>query len=287
MVLVDGAEFPAAVVPTADGGLLYGERLTGRVRLVGPDGVLAERPVAVVDVGDDPEGQRGLLGLAVDPDDPARVFAAWTRGSDGRLVVAQVAPGAERLVWEGPVSSDLANGGRLLWRQGRLVIGVGDLQDRARLDDPGAPNGKVLALDPDGQPDQVAEVLSTGWNNPFALALDADGRVWVADNAGRDGFERFGRGDDDAAARTDLRPAAEPIAPAGLVALGEGRFALCGFVSRELHEVTVDRDGVASLGGVLGPCALEVVALADGRLVVADETSLSVLVSGSRQVGGP
>ena len=277
-VLVEDAAFPAAVAPTPDGGLLYGERLTGRVRRVDAEGRVAAEPVAVVDVGPSPEGQRGLLGLTVDPDDPERVFAAWTRGSDGRLVIGQVAPGPERLVWEGPIPAELANGGRVLWRDRRLVTGIGDLLDRSRTGDPAAPNGKVLSLDPDGPPDQPFEVLSSGWNNPFALALDAGGRVWVADNAGRSGFERFGRADVDGAPRTDLVPADEPVAPAGLVALGDGRFGVCGYVSRELVEVEVDAAGKASYTGrALAPCGVAVVQLTDGRVVVADESSLSVL----------
>ncbi len=279
-VLVAEAAFPAAVAPTPDGGLLYGERLTGRVRRVDAEGRVATEPVAVVDVGPSPEGQRGLLGLTVDPDDPGRVFAAWTRASDGRLVVGQVAPGPERLVWEGPVSAELANGGRVLWRDGRLVVGIGDLLDGERTDDPSAPNGKVISLDPDGPADQPFEVLSSGWNNPFALALDAEGRVWVADNAGGAGFERFGRADIGDATRSDLVPADEPVAPAGLVALADGRFAVCGYVSRELVEVEVDAAGEASYADeALAPCAVAVVQLADGRVVVADETSLSVVAA--------
>jgi len=279
-VLVADAAFPAAVVATPDGGLLYGERLTGQVRRVDARGVVDPAPVAVVDVGPSPEGQRGLLGLAVDPDDPERVFAAWTRGTDGRLVIAQVAPGEERMVWEGPLSADLANGGRVLWRDGRLVTGVGDLLDRSLMDDPAAPNGKVISLDPAGPADQPFEILSTGWNNPFALALDAEGRVWVADNAGRSGFERFGRADVDGAPRTDLQPADEPLGPSGLVALGDGRFGLCGYIGRELVEVEVDAVGEASFTDrVLAPCGLEAVGLADGRIVVADETSLSAIAA--------
>ncbi|MDZ4824867.1 MAG: hypothetical protein SGJ13_00185 [Actinomycetota bacterium] len=58
----------------------------------------------------EPETQRGLLGIAIAED---RVFAAWTRRADDRIVVAQVAPGRERVLREGPPAADLANGGHL------------------------------------------------------------------------------------------------------------------------------------------------------------------------------
>ena len=89
-VLVAEAAEPTALAPLADGGLRYAERVTGRIREVSADGRLRAEPVALVAVVSD--GQRGLLGLAVDQFD--RTFAAWTR-PDGRLVVGQVAGGPD------------------------------------------------------------------------------------------------------------------------------------------------------------------------------------------------
>lgn len=158
VVVVADAPDVAALASTGDGGFLFGERRTGRVRAVDAAGVVEAAPLATLPVRTD--GQRGLLGLAVDP--ARRVFAAWTR-PDGRLVVAEVAPGAERTVWIGPSSADLANGGHLdVDAEGRLLIGVGDLQQSSRIDDPAAPNGKLLALDPDGPPVFVSTLQGRG-----------------------------------------------------------------------------------------------------------------------------
>ena len=49
-----------------DGSLFYTEKETGRVRLVSPDGVIQEEPV--IHLSTDSLGERGLIGIAVDPD---------------------------------------------------------------------------------------------------------------------------------------------------------------------------------------------------------------------------
>jgi hypothetical protein len=63
------------------------------------------------------------------------------------------------------------------------------------VEDPDAPDGKLLALDPAGPGDQRPRQLSGGWNNPFAFAVRGDGA-----RLGRRQFpghnpERSGRGD--------------------------------------------------------------------------------------------
>ena len=272
VTLVADAASPIGLVALADGGFRYGERRSGAIREVDPNGRLRSEPVAQVDVVADP-GQRGLLGLSVDRRNAT--FAAWTRADDGHLVVGQVAPGPIRLVWRGPASADLANGGHLVVApDGRLVIGVGDLQDPARLDDPSAPNGKLLSLDPAGPPDQRPRVLSSGWNNPFAFTFLADGSLWVADNAPGKSPERIGRGDGDGRPR---RPLPGKRAPSALVTIGPGRLGLCGFLDGVLREVRVDRDRAEDPGpAVVGPCLVGAARLADGRLVVASEDRITV-----------
>ena len=272
-VLVADAAFPAALAPLPDGGLLYGERLAGRVRRVGADGRLEPEPLAVLAVST--EGQRGLLGLAVDP--TGRAYATWTQ-PEGDIVVGQVSPGPVRLVWQGPPSSRLANGGHLEFdRRGRLVVGVGDLENGARAADPAAPNGKLLALDPGGEPDQRPAVVSAGWNNPFAYDVGPDGALWVADNAPGDAPERLARGDRDGqpSAVTELEGR---VAPSGLAVVPGRGLAVCGYLTRRLTLHEVDEGRARREGEVLAAdCAVGVVRLADGRLAYADETTIRVL----------
>jgi len=107
-------------------------------------------------------GQRGLLGVSTDP--TRRIFVAYTGTGPGRPIeVAQVVP-AFRLVWAGPESSALANGGHLVYdtRRQQLIIGIGHLGQRAKVSEPNSPNGKLLLLHPDGAPTQHPTVLSEG-----------------------------------------------------------------------------------------------------------------------------
>ena len=269
--LVAEAAFPVALLGEPDGSLLFAERLTGHVRRVAPGGTLDPEPVAAVGVVGAETDQRGLLGLA--RDHRGRLFAAWTRSSDGRLVVGQVDVDPPRLVWEGPLSADLADGGHLaVQADGTLVIGIGDLlQPRDLADDPSVPNRKVLALDPEGPPDQAPRILSTGWNNPFALAVGADGTVWVGDNTGAEGPERIGRGDRPPSEATAMGgPGQGEVVPSALVVLDGNRLAMCTYLGRDLREVDVS-GGRARLTGrtLAAPCATGAARLADGRVALA------------------
>jgi len=273
-VVVAGAADPSAVVALDDGGFRYAERRTGNVREVDRRGRLLTEPIAHVAVRSEP-GQRGLLGLAVDRG--GDTYAAWTRSSDGHLVVGRVAPGATRLVWEGPTSTKLANGGRLAFTpEGRLLIGVGELERPQSTPDPAAPNGKLLSLDPRAEPSQEFRVVSSGWHNPFAFTYARGDRLWLADNAPGNKSERITRGDRKGApvATTgDLRP----LAPSALVPLGKSRLGLCGYVSRVMREIRLDGDRPSPPGRVLvDHCAIAAAMLADGRVVVTDDSSVRV-----------
>lgn len=265
------ARMPVGLLALPDGGVLYGERLTGAIRGVGPDGTPARGIFGRVRVAGEATDQRGLLGLVRAPG--GRVFVSWTRRSDARLVVGELRDDAEpRLVWIGPVSADRANGGSLaILPDGRLMIGIGDLRaDRALADDPSVPNRKILTLDPDAPSTQRPLVLSSGWNNPYAIVVTTSGVPWVADNAGGRAAERIGRADRPAADATAFPRSKLPIAPAGLVDLGQSRLGVCGYVSGTLTEVGA-RSGAADPTGrlVARPCELGAAVRPDGRVVTA------------------
>jgi glucose/arabinose dehydrogenase len=281
--LVARARFPSAMAPLPDGGLLFGERATGRVRRVGPDGRLERTAVAGIEVST--RGQRGLLGLAVDDD--GGIFAAWTNPAE-RLVVARIAPGERQMIWRGPPSSDRANGGRLaIDPRGAVVVGVGDLEQRELVEDPSTPNGKLLRLDPGGGPGQTPEVISTGWNNPFAFAFSPAGHLWVADNAPGKMPERLTRGDETGPVTT----LPSKTVPAGLAFFDDAELLVCGFGSGRLQRYQI-RDDRAIRGGVLArDCRLGVAVLADATVVYATERAIRRLppdsIRGSATRVGP
>lgn len=261
---------PVALVSLGDGRLAVGERRTGRILAVDVSGRDPRTLLATVDVDPSIKGQRGLLGLASIGED---LYASWTRAADGRLVVARVLRGPQRLVWEGPLSADLANGGHLaVDAQGQILIGIGDLQEPKRVADPSAPNGKLLALDPAGPPDQRPQVRRGGWNNPFAFALD-QGQVWVADNAPGGRLERIGRGSGTA----PLVDLPGERAPSALVNLGTHRLGLCGYLTGDLVEVHLDPN--PELGRVLvkGQCRTGAAEVSDGRVAVSDGETVRIV----------
>jgi sugar lactone lactonase YvrE len=267
------ARFPAAVAVLPDGTIRYGERLTGQIRDLTSDGELVPEPVAEVDV--EVEGHGGLLGVAVD--DEGRTFASWTN-EDDLLIVAQVAPGAERVVWEGPRSTGRNIGGHIAFDpDGRLVVGVGDLQAPEDVVDPALPNGKMLALDPDGPSGQDPTTISGGWTNPYAFAFGDDGRLWIADNAAGGSPERLTRGDLDAR-RYPITELPEDTAPAGLAVDGEDLY-VCGFTSRRLHRYRIRSDDtIIRTGAALATnCSLAVAVLPTGDLVYTNEATVFTL----------
>lgn len=276
-VIVADAASPVALVSEPDGGFLFGERLTGAIRHVDAEDRLDPNPVAVVDTAGNEDDQRGLLGITRGTD--GTVYVSWTRRIDGRLVVGRLDTDTPRspvasptVIWVGPVSADQANGGGLaIGSDDAVLIGVGDLLAPGVLaDDLALPNRKVLKLDPHGPPDQVPTVMSTGWNNPFAIVTDENAVTWVADNAAGDNPERMGRADQSAERGSDLDRSDGQIAPSGLVSLGSGRFGVCGYVSHRLDEVHVTAGRAASTGRVLADdCWTSAALLTDGRLVTA------------------
>jgi hypothetical protein len=273
--------------PVAEDGtaLLVGERLTGDVLRVVPGPPVGEpETVTSVDVVAADDDQRGLLGLTVTDD--ARVFAAYTRADDGRIVVAEIDGSDRRIVWEGPISADRANGGHLVVApDGRLVIGIGDLLESDLVAETGTPNGKILTLDPDGESGQPPEVLSGGWNNPFAFSYDSSGQLWVADNAGPTSGERVGRGDIADGVRVELWSADDKIAPSALVVIDDTTLGVCGFVTGQMERVDLvaqpDGAGVAPMRSdelvTTRPCSTGATVISGARVASATPTELWVV----------
>lgn len=256
------------------GEIVTAGRLTGTVHrfsLAGPE------PEVVAEVEVSSTGQRGLLGLVVDDRD--RIFISWTDPDERFLIGRLPAPAgtdtsAVEIVWSGFASSTGANGGHLdILPDGRLVTGIGTLRRSSLIDDPDAVNGKILAFDPDGPPDQTPEVLSSGWKNPFAFTVTAGGELWVADNEPEDGSpERLARGDSNGGPVTDID---RQFAPSAVVQLGPDRLGVCSYIGGGLHPVDLD-DGRASQPGsaIADGCRTAALVVDEDLLLLSDQDRL-------------
>ena len=179
------------------------------------------------------------------------------------------------MVWEGPESADLANGGHLDWRANRLIIGIGDLAVNERKDDPTAINGKLVALDPDGGPSQTPTVVSSGWNNPFGFTVLSDQSVWVADNSPGDRGERLARGDISPIDPVELPTA---TAPSGIDHLGTDQLVVCGFKSGALLRYEL-RDGRPHALRTLATDCQTAVVVDGSRIIYAAADGLRVVAT--------
>ncbi len=193
---LDHVAFPTNMAFAPDGRLFFTEKETGRVRIV-RDGRLLDRPFVELDVTGGAE--RGLLGIALDPDfgaDPW-VYLYLSDATDGRNRVVRVradgdlATGAPQTLLDLlPADAGYHNGGDLLFlSDGSLLVAVGETHDPERAQDPDDRGGKILRIERDGSvpgddplgPGNPAFTL--GHRNSFGLCADgARGAIWETEN---------------------------------------------------------------------------------------------------------
>ena len=177
-----------------DGSALVSERDTGLVKRVPASGGTA---VTVGRVrGSVPQGEGGLLGLAVPPGpDPAFVFAYYTGAKDNRVV--RIAWDGSRLGRQTPILTGIPkntyhDGGRLLvGPDSTLFVGTGDAGQPGLAQDRASLAGKVLRITFDGQPAPGnpfpgSPVYTLGHRNVQGLAFDSAGRLWATEFGEKD-----------------------------------------------------------------------------------------------------
>lgn len=198
--IADDLTSPWGLAFLPDGSALVSERDTARVRQIParanglPAQSLTRAPVVGKVSGVRPDGEGGLLGLAVPETfgdaDPSYVFAYITGKRDNRVV---------RIEWDGrrlgkqtPVLTGIPkasfhNGGRLLTGPNRtLFVATGDAGDPDLSQDPDSLAGKVLRIDyrgnpAPGNPFDDSPVYTLGHRNVQGLAFDDDGRLWATE----------------------------------------------------------------------------------------------------------
>jgi glucose/arabinose dehydrogenase len=219
-----------------------------------------------------PQGEGGLLGVAVSPDfaRDGTVFVYLTAAQDNRVVRLHLAGDTltpEAVVVAGIPRSGNHNGGRLAFGpDGYLYIATGDAGEPSRAQDRDSLGGKILRVDADGRPAPGNpfgnRVWSLGHRNVQGMAWDADGRMFASEfgqdtwdelnviepggNYGWPQVEGMGDGFVEPVAvwRTD------EASPSGLAVTGDAVY-LAGLRGETLWRVPLTADGVGTTQALL------------------------------------
>lgn len=186
--VASGLEVPWGVAFVEDGTALVTERDSRRVLSVDPGGAVTEVGEVTEAV---PDGEGGLLGVAVDPaGGGSEVYLYATTADDNRVLRAELVDGrlgAAEVVLDGIPKGFIHDGGRLAFGpDGHLYVSTGETGDRELAQDPGSLAGKILRIttegDPaPGNPDPDSPVWSLGHRNVQGLAFDDEGRLWASE----------------------------------------------------------------------------------------------------------
>ena len=261
--LATGLKVPWGVTFLPDGSALVSERDTTRVLAVGDGSV---RPVGTVE-GVSPQGEAGLLGLAVSPDfaTDRLVFAYLTTAQDNRVVTMTY--DGRRLGPPKPVLTGIPNGfvhdgGRLLFApDGNLFVSTGEAGQDQLAQDRDSLGGKILRITPDGKPApgnprKGSPVWTMGHRNVQGLAFDGKGRLWATE-FGKDTWDELnridkarnygwpleeGRGDDPAYRNPFVQWRTADASPSGLAYL-DGSLWAGALRGGRLWQIPVAADG--------------------------------------------
>ena len=184
-----GLSAPWGVAFLPDGSALVTERDRADVVRVGTDGSVV--PVGTVP-GVRPDGEGGLLGIALDPNFATEpwVYVYFTGENDNRIVRIKYADdelGALQVVLSGLAKAAIHDGGRIAFGpDGYLYAGIGDVGNGDLAQDLGSLNGKILRITTDGDPAPGnpfpgSPVYSYGHRNVQGLAWDSRDQLWATE----------------------------------------------------------------------------------------------------------
>jgi glucose/arabinose dehydrogenase len=192
--VASGLRIPWEIAFMPDGGGLVTER-PGTVRQLTPEGKLKPQPVARLQVS--PQGEGGLLGLALDPEFTRNryVYLYFTTLTEMRLERWRFARGRLRRqasLVNGIQSGQVHDSGRIAFGPDRrLYVATGDAGQPSLAQDPNSLNGKFLSLSPHqyrgkgGRP----QIVSSGNRNPQGFDWQmGTGRLFATEH-GPSGFD--------------------------------------------------------------------------------------------------
>ena len=203
---ITGLSSATAFAQTPDGRMFIAEQ-GGQLRVVTAAGALLATPFITLTV--DPNGERGLLGVALHPDfaNNRYVYLYYTtpeNGAHNRISRFTANPsnpnivsvGSELRIADLPALSSATNhnGGAMHFgNDGKLYVAVGDNADSAKAPDLNEPFGKMLRFNDDGSVPGDNPFCTTagtlrcaiwarGLRNPFTFAVrPSDGRIHIND----------------------------------------------------------------------------------------------------------
>jgi glucose/arabinose dehydrogenase len=187
--IADNLNVPWGIAFLASGDALISERDTARIRKVTPRGkVTTLGEVRGVDLTPG-EGEGGLLGIALAPDDEETIFAYLSTQDDNRVVRLSLVGGKvgrPTEVLTGIPTGMRHHGGRLLFDpSGLLYVSTGDATQSDLAQDRNSLAGKILRIRPDGRPapgnPYGNRTWSYGHRNIEGLAFDAQQRLWATE----------------------------------------------------------------------------------------------------------
>ncbi|CAN5381962.1 PQQ-dependent sugar dehydrogenase [soil metagenome] len=185
----------------ANGDAIVTERDTKRVLLVSGQG---DHDVSVLGILDDaaPEGEGGLLGVALSPDfeQDRAVYFYLTTATDNRIVRSYLTHGGltpPEVLLDGIPNGFIHDGGRLAFGpDGYLYASTGESDHPEFSQDLDSLGGKILRITTDGDPAPDnpfdSPVWSYGHRNVQGLAFDDRGTLWASE-FGQDAFDELNK----------------------------------------------------------------------------------------------
>lgn len=190
--VLSNMDAPVAMAFDPAGRLFYTEKATGRVRLY-ENGALQATPVITFTV--DSNGERGLLGITIDPDFNTNhyIYVYYTCGAAGGCPTLQNqvvrfeehsgVGSSPTVVFFSPQSATNHNGGNIHFGpDGKLFISIGDNGNAANSQDVNVKNGKMHRINGNGtippdnpvftQTGALPSLFAMGLRNSFDFAFD-------------------------------------------------------------------------------------------------------------------